>query len=231
MKTCLTLSILSLAIASSLSAQAPAMIRRGNVLSWSASSNNKGTLRIVAVEGQYFEAEQTNENNRAAGVIKLYGAIVDNGHRVVLINSGQWKEVWDGQVLPNEISGRLSAGAGSFTFRISGAAASAPPPPPPPPPIASTGPFTMGRTFRWTTDAVGGQNGTLYVASTRGGTFFLEQKNEKNRAAGTIQLEGELKDGKVYIYNKKYHETWVGILSGGAVSGKIDNRFNFRIFE
>ena len=216
--------VLSLALAASASAQAPALIARGNVLSWSSSSGNRGALRIAAVDGLYFEAEQTNESNRAAGVVRLYGAMVDNGHRMVLINTGQWKEVWEGTVFGNEITGRLSAGSADFTFRISAGA-------PPMPPMPLTAPFISGRTLRWTTEAAGGQNGTLYVASVQGPTFRLEQINAMNPGAGVTKLDGEIRDGRVFIYNRKWNETWIGTVDNGAVFGKVNNHTSFRIFE
>jgi hypothetical protein len=224
MKKWLTLSILSFALVSSVSAQTPQMIRRGNVLSWSASSGHNGLMTIVSVDGSYFEVDQSNDKNRAAGTIRLYGAVIENGHKIVLINVGQWKEVWDGEVSRDEISGQLSAGSSSYTFRITashGPAAEA----------ASMEPFVSGRTLKWSSDASGGQNGSLYVVATRGSTFLLEQKNDQNVAAGITKLEGEVKEGMIYIYNRKWNETWVGTFTRGAVSGKINNRYNFRISE
>jgi len=224
MKKWLTLSIVSLALASSASAQTPQMIKRGNVLSWSASSGHNGSMKIVSVDGAFFEVEQSNDHNRAAGIVRLYGAVVENGHRIVLINVGQWKEVWEGEVSRNEISGKLAAGSSSYTFRITSFRE----------PVAetvSTAPFVSGRTLKWSSDAAGGQNGSLYVVATKGSTFLLEQRNQQNASAGITKLEGEIKDGMVYIYNRKWNETWVGTFSRGSVSGKINNRYSFRISE
>jgi len=39
-------------------------------------------MKIVNVTGQYFEADQTNEKNKAAGVVKLYGAVLDGGKKL-----------------------------------------------------------------------------------------------------------------------------------------------------
>jgi hypothetical protein len=98
-------------------------------------------------------------------------------------------------------------------------------------PVALTAPFISGRTLRWETDALGGQNGTIYVTSTNGTSFYLDQKNHKNAAAGITKLEGKIKDGKIFINNSKWGETWVGTLSNGTVTGKINNRYSFRISE
>jgi hypothetical protein len=96
---------------------------------------------------------------------------------------------------------------------------------------ASTAPFISGKTLRWETDAQGGQNGTIHVTSTNGSSFYLDQKNNKNRAAGIIKLEGKIKDGKVFINNYTWNEMWIGTLSNGIVFGKINNKYSFRISE
>ena len=215
-------SLLAFALVASASAQEPWMIKRGNVLAWSTSNGQRGMLKIALVDGQYFEAEQTNESNRAAGMVRLYGAIVENGRKVVMINPGQWKEVWDGNVAGNEIEGRLATGSASFTFRLMAAAQ-------PAPVMAFTAPFVSGRTLKWTTDA--GQGGTVFVAFVKGPTFLLEQVNARNPGAGVIKLDGEIKDGRVFIYNRKYNETWTGFVENGIVIGKINGHTGFRIFE
>ena len=222
MKRNLMASVISFALVASASAQAPSMIKRGNVLFWSTTGGNRGIMKIASVDGLYFEVDQTNEANRAAGTVRLYGAIVDNGHRVVLINVGQWKEVWDGAVSRDEINGRLAAGPADFNFKITATNFA---------PAPSTAPFLPGRTMKWESDAMGGQRGTLRVTSVKGPMFFLEQINVKNPGAGATLLEGEIKDGTVYIYNRKWSETWVGTFGNGAVSGRINNRYTFRIFE
>ena len=115
MKKYLIALITFLALVSPLSAE---MITKDKVLSWSTSAGQNGSMKIVAVNGQYFEVEQTNEKNKAAGVIKLYGAIVDSGKKMVIINTGQWKEIWEGAISASEISGNLIAGSAKYTFKI-----------------------------------------------------------------------------------------------------------------
>ncbi|WP_148300318.1 hypothetical protein [Holophaga foetida] len=168
--------------------------------------------------------EQTNEMNRSAGAVRLYGAVINNGRRVVLLNVGQWKEVWDGALRDDEITGDLTTASASFTFKIAPAAMDRQG-------REETAPFITGRTFRWETGAAGGQNGTLYVTHTKGNSFYLEQKNDRNQAAGIIKLEGEVKGDQIYIYNRKWRETWIGVSRRGRVTGKINNQTEFRIFE
>jgi hypothetical protein len=203
------------------SAQGPRMIRRGEVLRWSASSGHGGLMKIVAVDGPLFEVEQINEKNRAAGAVRLYGALVDGGRRVVLLNVGQWREVWDGTLYSDEIRGNLLTGSSSLSFRITAA----------PEPPREEGPalFIPGRTLRW--ESGSGQNGTFTVTHAKGPFFHLEQRNFKNPAAGITRLEGEVKDGRVYLYNRKWNETWVGTFRRGSVVGRINDRTEFRIFE
>jgi hypothetical protein len=209
-------------LAGPLAAQAPVMIKQGNILSWSTSAGQKGALKIVTVDNLYFEADQTNERNQGVGTIRMYGAILDGGRRIVLVQSGEWRCVWDGTASGNEIAGKLQQGAGSYTFRIGTAVA-------PTAAVVSTAPFLSGKTLRWSSDA--GQNGTLHVTSVTGTTFQLEQTNVKNVAAGLIKMDGEIKDSKVYIYNRKWNETWIGTTVNGTVTGKINNGRGFRISE
>jgi hypothetical protein len=110
-----------LTLVTPLSAQ---VISNNKVLAWSTSAGQNGSMKIVSVNGQYFEAEQTNERNASAGVVKLYGAILDNGRKIVLINVGQWKEVWEGTVAGTEINGNLVAGTSKYTFKINAPARS-----------------------------------------------------------------------------------------------------------
>ncbi|MBP1625836.1 MAG: hypothetical protein H6Q00_311 [Holophagaceae bacterium] len=221
-------SLLSLGLvvglAAPLAAQGAHLIKRGEVFRWSVKGGQSGMMKIVSVDGPLFEVEQTNEMNRAAGVVRLYGAVVNNGRKVVLLNVGQWKEVWEGNLLDDEIAGDLRTGSANLTFRMAPAGRERPR-------EADTAPFLTGRTLRWETGAAGGQNGTLYVTHTRGASFFLEQKNDRNTAAGIVRLEGEVKDGQIFIYNRKWHETWVGVYRHGRVIGKINNQSEFRIFE
>jgi len=46
-----------------------------------------------------------------------------------------------------------------------------------------------------------------------------------------VRMEGEVKDGRIYIYNRKWDETWIGTFRHGSVIGKVNNRTEFRIFE
>jgi hypothetical protein len=220
MKRFIILLVILCAIPASLSAQVGSFIKNGNVLSWKASSGHYGAMKVVAADGQYFEIEQTNEMNKAAGIIKLYGAVINNGQKIVLINVGNWKEVWEGTVSDAGIDGKIVAGSAKYTFKITARGAA-----------VSTAPFIGGKTLKWSSNAMGGQNGTMYVSSINGSTFNLEQKNEKNFAAGVVKLDGEIKDGKVFIYNRKWNETWIGNNANGVVAGKINNRYTFQISE
>ena len=88
-------------------------------------------------------------------------------------------------------------------------------------------PFTSGATLKWSTSA--GQNGSIVVTSVSGAKFTMDQKNVKNPGAGVTKLDGEVKDGKVYIYNRQWNETWVGTYSNGKVTGKINGSYTFTI--
>jgi len=279
-----------------------AMIENNKVLSWSTSAGQNGSVKITAVNGQYFEAMQTNEKNKAAGVVKLYGATLDGGKKIVLINTGQWKEIWEGTVSGSEINGNLIAGSAKYTFKITEPVIAV---------VASVkmaageyqgvhrhwtdkvifsdngtykravnndpgtytfdgktlvlkwakwpaetlvmtapgvfscseykftltkatqtnvavvNPFVKGTTLTWNTSA--GQNGTILVTAVNGAKFNFDQINFNNRGAGTTKLDGEVKDGKIFIYNRQWNETWEGALVGDKVTGKINNSYTFTI--
>jgi len=224
MKSTLASLGLLFTLAAPVSAQGARMIKRGEVFRWATNTGQNGMMKIIAVDGPLFEIEQTNEKNRSAGAVRLYGAVVDNGRKVVLLNVGQWREVWDGNFFNDEITGNLLTGSASFTFKITPAAMDLHQ-------EEGTAPFITGKTLRWETGAVGGQNGTFYVTHAKGPIFHLEQKNNRNVAAGVTRLEGEVKDGRIYIYNRKWNETWIGTLRRGSVVGRVNNQTEFRIFE
>jgi len=92
---------------------------------------------------------------------------------------------------------------------------------------ATTAPFFVGKTLKW---ATGGQNGTLLVTAVNGMAFAVDQKNARS-GAGVTQRDGEVKDGKVFLYNRKWNETWVGTYSNGMVIGRINNFYTFQITE
>jgi hypothetical protein len=213
--------LLVFALVASASAQGISMIRRGEVLRWSIERGQSGFMRVVAVDGALFEIDQTNEQNPAAGAIRMYGALVDNGRKVVLLNVGQWREVWEGALHRDRIVGTVSAGSARFSFTIFPAAHR----------VEGPSPFITGRTLRWETNALGGQGGTLFVTRAEGSRFYLEQTNRKNPSAGVVRLEGEIKDGRIYIYNRQWNETWVGVFGRGVVVGKVNGQAEFRIFE
>ena len=57
-------------------------------------------------------------------------------------------------------------------------------------------PFSVGQKLKWKSSAR--QNGKV----------AFDQINFKNRAAGAVRLDGEIKeDGKFYLFNKKWKET------------------------
>lgn len=306
MKRFLIAMVAIMTIVAPLSAE---MISKDKVLSWSTSAGQNGSLKVVTVNGQYFEVEQSNEKNKAAGVIKLYGAVLDGGKKIVIINTGQWKEVWEGTISGNEASGNLVAGSAKYTFKISEPVVAAVVKAVPmeageyegvhrhwtdkvifkadgtykrasngdpgtytfdgktlvlkwakwdaetlvqtAPGVfncaaykftltksttngtvsaivsSSTEPFVNGVTLKWNTSA--GQTGTIVVTSVTGTKFTLDQVNFNNRGAGTTKLDGEVKDGKIYIYNRQWNETWTGTNSNGTVKGKINNMYDFTI--
>ncbi|NVN99389.1 MAG: hypothetical protein HXX17_08700 [Geobacteraceae bacterium] len=197
----------------------------GKTLRWEtdALGGQNGTIHVTSTEGSTFYLDQRNNKNTAAGVVKLDGMFKDGN---VIINNRKWGETWVGTVNNGVISGKIN---NKYAFLIFDK------------PEASVtikerahhlpALFVSGKTLRWETDALGGQNGTIDVTSTEGSTFYMDQRNYKNRAAGVVKLDGTFKDGNIIINNRKWGETWVGTMSNGGVYGKINNTYNFRLFE
>lgn len=216
------------AAAVSASAQATGFIKNGATLYWTSSTGDTGTMKVSNVAGANFEVDQANDRNKAAGLQKLYGAVLDGGKKVVLLNVGSWKEVWEGSATASGVSGTIIAGSSKYSFTISATAPAAAKEAS----SASTAPFVAGATLRWKTNAAGGQSGVIKVTEVKGSTFKLEQTNEKNPGAGVTKMDGEVKNGKFYIYNRQWGETWEGTLSGTAVKGKINNTsITFEIYQ
>ncbi len=221
MKTLLVCLALTFALTTSALARGGPQIERGAVFRWNIHGGQNGLMRIVAVDGALLEIEQTNEHNRTAGAVRMFGAVTDNGRKLVLLNVGQWKEVWEGEFERDRIVGTVSSGSARLDFQMVPASHHEEGP----------APFITGRVLRWETNALGSQGGTFIVRRTEGSRFFLEQTNRKNPGAGVVRMEGEVKDGRVYIYNRQWNETWVGVLTRGAVVGKVNGQADFRIFE
>lgn len=221
MKTLLVSLAFSIALTTSALARGGPQLERGDVFRWSIRSGQNGLMRVVSVDGALVEIEQTNEHNRAAGAVRMFGAVTDHGRKLVLLNVGQWKEVWEGDIERDRIVGTVSSGSTRLDFQMVPARHHEEGP----------APFITGRVLRWETNALGTQGGTFVVTRTDGPRFFLEQTNRKNPGAGVVRMEGEIKDGRVYIYNRQWNENWVGTFEHGAVVGKVNGQAEFRIFE
>ncbi len=221
MKTLLVALALTLALTTSALARGGPPIERGDVFRWSIQGGQNGLMRIVAVDGALLELEQTNEHNRAAGAVRMFGAVTEHGRKIVLLNVGQWKEVWEGEYDHDRIVGTVSTRSTRLDFQMVPASRHEEGP----------APFVTGRVLHWETNALGTQGGTFIVRRTEGSRFFLEQTNRKNPGAGVVRMEGEVKDGRIYIYNRQWNETWVGVFARGAVVGKVNGQADFRIFE
>jgi len=220
-KNLLVALALTLALPSAALAHGGPQIERGDVFRWSIQGGQNGLMRIVAVDGKLLEVEQTNEQNRAAGSVRMFGAVTENGRKIVLLNVGQWKEVWEGEYDHDRIVGTVSTRSTRFDFQMVPASHHEDGP----------APFVTGRVLHWETNALGTQGGTFIVTRTEGPRFFLEQTNRKNPGAGVVRMDGEIRDGRVYLYNRQWNETWVGVFARGAVVGKVNDQADFRIFE
>jgi len=220
-KTLLVSLALTIALTTSALARGGPQIGRGDVFRWSIGSGQNGLMRIVAVDGALLEIEQTNEHNRTAGAVRMFGAVTENGRKIVLLNVGQWKEVWEGEFEHDKIVGTVSTRSTRLDFQMVPASHHEEGP----------APFVTGRVLHWETNALGNQGGTFIVTRTEGPRFFLEQTNRKNPGAGVVRMEGEIRDGRIYIYNRPWKETWIGDFGRGAVVGKVNGQAEFRIFE
>lgn len=91
------------------------------VLVWKTSSQGaalgQGELRIANVNNNSFDAGQTNKSNPDAGIQKLYGGIFNGDQQMVLLNVGEYREVWIGTVSGDRITGKIEGTNVDFEIR------------------------------------------------------------------------------------------------------------------
>ena len=200
----------------------------GEKLKWTTTAGQLGDMSVVSVDENNFTLSQTNIRNKRAGAVKLSGSLDDKGN--VKITNSNWSEIWIGSFNAegSAIKGKVNKGHDFTITREKTAYQTAADSP-----SAhgeGKGPIIVGKTLKWSTSAR--QNGTLKIVSIKNGKVAFDQINFKNRAAGAVRLDGEIKeDGKFYLFNKKWKETWVGTISKDKVEGKINNRYKFTIEE
>lgn len=96
--------------------------QEGKTLLWKTIQQGtivgSGELQISNVTNQTFDAGQTNLNNPNAGLQRLYGGIFNNGQQVVLLNIGEFREVWIGKVAGDRITGKIEGGNVTFEIQV-----------------------------------------------------------------------------------------------------------------
>ena len=95
--------------------------QEGKTLIWKTTQQGaivgSGELQISNVANLTFDARQSNLNNPGAGLQQLYGGIFNNGQQVVLLNIGEFREVWIGRVLGDRITGKIEGGNVDFEIQ------------------------------------------------------------------------------------------------------------------
>ncbi len=90
-------------------------------LTWKTFSQGnmvgQGELRISNVNGNTFDADQTNKNNPGAGTQTLYGGIFNGDQQIVLLNTGAYREVWIGSISAERITGKIEGTNLDFEIR------------------------------------------------------------------------------------------------------------------
>jgi len=96
--------------------------QEGKTLIWKTTQQGamvgSGELQISNVTNQTFDAGQTNLNNPDARLQRLYGGIFSNGQQVVLLNIGEFREVWIGKVAGDRITGKIEGGNVTFEIQV-----------------------------------------------------------------------------------------------------------------
>lgn len=96
--------------------------QEGKTLLWKTIQQGtivgSGELQISNVTNETFDAGQTNLNNPDAGLQRLYGGIFNNGQQVVLLNIGEFREVWVGKVAGDRITGKIEGGNVTFEIQV-----------------------------------------------------------------------------------------------------------------
>lgn len=186
----------------------------GDVLKWSTAAMQNGSMKVMSVSGDKFKIEQFNVKNKRAGGVIFEGEIIGEGK--YKLTAARVNEVWVGDFKNGSIVGKVN---GSCSFKINGVRNVA---------VKRDYPFRKDRYFRWETSA--SQYGTLKILEVSSDKFKLEQFNEVNKSEGGVVLEGKFgDDGKCYIFNKRWNETWIGEFKGDALIGKINNVYTFKI--
>lgn len=96
--------------------------QEGKTLLWKTIQQGtivgSGELQISNVTNQTFDAGQTNLSNPDAGLQRLYGGIFNNGQQVVLLNIGEFREMWVGKVAGDRITGKIEGGNVTFEIQV-----------------------------------------------------------------------------------------------------------------
>lgn len=95
--------------------------QNGKTLTWKTSQQGNtvggGELRISNVSNSTFDAGQTNTYNPGAGLQSLYGGIFNDDKQIVLLNVGEYREVWIGSVSGDRITGTIEGTNVDFEIR------------------------------------------------------------------------------------------------------------------
>lgn len=96
--------------------------QEGKTLLWKTIQQGtivgSGELQISNVTNETFDAGQSNLSNPDAGLQRLYGGIFNNGQQVVLLNIGEFREVWVGKVAGDRITGKIEGGNVTFEIQV-----------------------------------------------------------------------------------------------------------------
>lgn len=121
-KSFITLVLLLMTGLSTLYAQsARNFFQNDKTLTWKTSSQGamvgQGELRISHVGNNTFDAEQINKSNPEAGTQVLYGGLFNSDRQVVLLNVGEYREVWIGTVTGDKITGKIEGTSVDFEIQ------------------------------------------------------------------------------------------------------------------
>lgn len=113
--------LLTVGLSGLLAQNANNLFQENRILVWKTFSQgavvSQGELTISNVRNSTFDAGQTNQNNREAGSRLLHGGIINGNKQVVLLNVGEYRELWEGTVTGDKVMGRIEGTSIDFEIQ------------------------------------------------------------------------------------------------------------------
>lgn len=181
---------------------------KGDVVKWSYGGV-RGTMKIVSMKGDDFSVDKFDDFDKKKKAVRMGGSLSPNG--ACILRSVDGKEVWNGKLDGNTITGKINNG---YNFKISRSNS------------VWDLPFETGGSLTW---SAASRKGTIKVHSvTSTGKFVFDVYPSRATRIKETSLDGEIMgDGTYKMVNRKNGEVWIGRRDGSEIAGKINNTSKF----